>query len=91
MAPQDPPHPMAEITALHAPRPPRSGIVRATYTVPEVCDLLGLSRATVYTMLRSGTIPARRTGRRWIIARHRLGQWLNEDPPLASTGTEGHR
>jgi len=53
---------------------------RATYTVPEVAALLGMSRANTYALLASGEIPARRLGSRWIIPRHRFAQWLNDDP-----------
>src|SRR4051794_22350745 len=53
---------------------------RVTYTIPEVCALLGISRATAYAMLRAGEIPAMRLGSRWIIPRHRFACWLNSDP-----------
>jgi excisionase family DNA binding protein len=49
---------------------------RVTYTVPEVAALLGISRATTYVLLKSGEIPARRIGSRWIIARCRFNAWL---------------
>lgn len=52
-------------------------VSRATYTVPEVAELLGLSRATTYVLLRQGEIPARRIGCRWIIARRRFDAWLD--------------
>jgi excisionase family DNA binding protein len=51
--------------------------VRVTYTVPEIAALLGISRATVYAMLRAGEIPARRVGSRWIIACRRFNIWLD--------------
>jgi excisionase family DNA binding protein len=49
-----------------------------------------LSRATVYTLLRTGELPARRVGTRWIIARHRFDTWLNAEPaaPVADDRTE---
>ena len=50
---------------------------RITYTVPEVATLLGISRATTYVLLKSGEIPARRVGSRWIIARCRFNAWLD--------------
>jgi excisionase family DNA binding protein len=62
-------------------------VVRATYTISEVCSLLGISRATAYTMLRAGEIPARRLGSRWIIPRHRLDTWLNAEPAAEPTST----
>ena len=53
---------------------------RVTYTVPEVAGLLGISRATAYNLLRTGEIPARRIGSRWIIACRRFDCWLQGDP-----------
>jgi excisionase family DNA binding protein len=55
------------------------GGCRVTYTAPEVAEMLGISRATVYVLLRSGEIPARRVGSRWIIARRRFDSWLDGD------------
>lgn len=83
---------LATVTSLPV-RPGAPGHTRrATYTVAEVADLLGMSRATVYVLLSAGQIPARRIGSRWIIARHRFDTWLNDTPtPLTSTGTETHR
>lgn len=51
---------------------------RVTYTVPEVSALLGISCATTYTLLRTGQIPARRVGSRWIIARRLFNTWLDQ-------------
>ena len=53
---------------------------RVTYTVPEVATLLGISRATAYSLLRTGEIPARRIGSRWIIACRRFDRWLQDEP-----------
>jgi excisionase family DNA binding protein len=53
---------------------------RVTYTVAEVAALLGISRATAYVLLRTGEIPARRIGSRWIIAYRRFDCWLDGDP-----------
>lgn len=50
---------------------------RVTYTVTEVAILLGISRANTYLLLKSGEIPARRLGSRWIIPRHRFHDWLD--------------
>ncbi|PPK94221.1 excisionase family DNA binding protein [Kineococcus xinjiangensis] len=88
------PHPnlaLASVTRLSNYRATPVSVARATYTVAEVCGVLGLSRATVYALLRAGELPARRVGSRWIIARHRFDTWLNEAPEpasLRSTGTE---
>jgi excisionase family DNA binding protein len=54
-----------------------SGVVRLTYTVDELAELLALSRGLTYASLRDGTIPAERVGRRWIISRRRVQAWLD--------------
>ena len=48
-------------------------------TVPELAELLGLSRASVYRGLASGEIPAARVECRWIIYRPRIEAWLMGD------------
>ena len=50
--------------------------VRAVYTVDEVSGLLGLSRGMTYELVRDGTIPAQRLGRRWVIPKARFDGWL---------------
>ena len=49
----------------------------AAYSVPEVAVLLRLHLGGVYELLRDGTIPAERLGRRWIISRVRFHGWLD--------------
>jgi excisionase family DNA binding protein len=62
---------MVEGTYFRPGRP-----VKLVYTVDEVAELLGLSRGLTYDLVRAGTIPAERVGRRWIIPRARLDAWL---------------
>jgi excisionase family DNA binding protein len=67
---------------------------RVTYTVTEVATLLGISRANSYVLLKSGEIPARRLGSRWIIPRHRFHNWLDTqclDNPADHFTAGGHR
>jgi excisionase family DNA binding protein len=67
---------------------------RVTYTVTEVATLLGISRANTYVLLKSGEIPARRLGSRWIIPRHRFHDWLDTqslDGPAGHATVGGHR
>lgn len=81
----------ATVTDLNTRRgltpPPR----RATYTIHEVAELLGICRASVYVRLGTGEIPARRIGKRWIIARTRFDAWLTEPDDISPTGTETWR
>lgn len=51
-------------------------LARAVYTVTEVAQLLGLSRSVTYDLVREGTIPAQRLGRRWVIPKGRFESWL---------------
>lgn len=45
-------------------------------SVDETATLLGLSRNTAFARVRDGTIPAIRCGRRWLIPRKRLEDFL---------------
>ena len=48
-----------------------------TYTVEEVARLLGISRGAAYTAVRTGVLPAVRLGRRWLVPRARLTEFLD--------------
>lgn len=50
---------------------------RLTYTVDEAAQVLGVSRGVAYDQVRSGEIPARRLGKRWVIPKSQLHAWLN--------------
>ena len=50
------------------------------YTVPHAAVLLGISAGLAYELVRTGEIPARRLGRRWIVPRARFHTWLNALP-----------
>ena len=52
-----------------------------TYTVDEVAALLGVARGVAYEGVRSGSIPATRVGRRWLIPRRRFHAWLDGTDP----------
>lgn len=50
------------------------------YTVPEVAQLLTISRNTAYAMVRDGQIPARKLGTRWVVPRKAFHAWLDATP-----------
>jgi len=50
---------------------------RRAYTPEEVARLLGIHLNSVYAMLRSGSLPAVRAGRRWLISKKRFEVWLD--------------
>lgn len=54
---------------------------RATLTVPELAQRLGLSESATYQALRRGEIPARRIGRRFIIWRDTIDRFFGEPAP----------
>ena len=59
-------------------------------SVSEVRELLGgISRNTVYSLLRQGQIPSVRCGRRILIPRQRLMRWLGiaPEPEQPTNGT----
>ncbi len=49
--------------------------MRTTITVPEISERLGICEETVYDMLRDGSIPNIRYGRRFIISRVAYERW----------------
>lgn len=49
-----------------------------TLTVPEVGEVLGISRAKVYDLARSEGFPSMRIGRRILVPRDKLIRWIDE-------------
>lgn len=49
---------------------------RLTYSIEETGRLLGLSRATTYTLANQGKLPVLRLGKRLIVPRQALEQML---------------
>lgn len=48
------------------------------YSVAQIADLLGLGLGLAYSLVRDGTIPARKLGSRWVIPCGAFHAWLNE-------------
>ena len=64
---------------------------RLTYTVPEVAELLGISRSSAYECVRRGDIPALTLGRRVVIAKTAIDALLGiatSDPEVPAVGEE---
>ena len=72
------PHPTADDTETG--NTPPATIGRAVYTVAETAELLSLSLGSTYALIRSGEIPAKKAGGRWLIPKRRLHQWLDQLP-----------
>lgn len=46
------------------------------YSVAEVAQLLNLALGGTYALVRSGDIPARKLGGRWVIPKQAFHEWL---------------
>ena len=53
-------------------------IETTTLSVAEMAKLIGISENTAYTYLENKTIPGRKLGKKWIITRSLIIQWMNE-------------
>jgi excisionase family DNA binding protein len=60
-------------------------------TPTEVCDILQVSKTTLYTWARSGLIPAFRVGSQWRFDADALEAWLKEDRPTITEGMNGRK
>jgi excisionase family DNA binding protein len=54
---------------------------RRTYTVTEAATVLGISRTSAYELVRAGTLPSLRLGRRIVIIRRALEELLDAPIP----------
>ncbi len=56
---------------------------RRTYTVPEVAEMLGISRSTAYVCIRRGEIPSLTLGRRVVISKMAFEAFLAAHTPAS--------
>lgn len=52
---------------------------KAVFNLKEAAAYLGISVPTLAMLLRSGKIPCRRAGKRWLIPRTALDTWLTNN------------
>lgn len=50
--------------------------------VQEVAEALGISRSYAYELMRNGTIPTVQLGRKRVVAKEKLNEWINEKSEL---------
>lgn len=62
-----------------------STVEKATLSVQEVSDMLDISISHAYEMLYQGELPARKLGKKWIISRQQITDWLNNGPAIPIT------
>lgn len=51
--------------------------VSEVFNLKQAAAYLGISVPTLAALLRSGLIPCRRAGQRWLISKSALDSWLN--------------
>lgn len=57
---------------------------KIAYRIEEAAQILGIHPSTVYELVRAGTLPHKRLGRRIIIPARALEEWINTPEPWAS-------
>jgi excisionase family DNA binding protein len=57
---------------------------RLTMTVPEVAEVVGISRAHAYELIRLGRIPSLRLGRRLVVPKKALEEFIERACTLGS-------
>ena len=62
---------------------------RQVLTVQECAEALGLSRGLTYEAVRSGRLPAVRVGRRWLVPKSTLDQFLASAKVRRQDATSG--
>ena len=68
----------------HAPRP-AAGRWPDVLDVPLTAQLLTVSADTVYDLLQRGDLPGRKVGRKWLITKTSVLQWLEQSAPPRTT------
>ncbi|MBR1703037.1 MAG: helix-turn-helix domain-containing protein [Lachnospiraceae bacterium] len=48
------------------------------FTIDQICEILHLSRSTVYKMFRKGDLPGRKIGGKWQINISKLKEYISE-------------
>ena len=91
------PRPPASATSPAPPQPslvePELAAERLAYSIEETARLTGLSRDLLYDQMRRGNLPYLKVGRRRLITRQHLRQFLGlpADPAAAQTTTAQKR
>lgn len=56
--------------------------MHSAYSVPEACHRLGVSKTTLYNLIREGDLPARKIGKRTIVLAADIDSFLSGLPTL---------
>ena len=50
---------------------------KMVYSTQEVAELLGISRSYAYELVRNGTIPSLKLGKKRLVPKQRFVEWIN--------------
>lgn len=75
-SPTDEPISQVQSTVSDRPRPEDFRTFEPTYTAQQVADMLGVSKSTVYNLLRSGEIASYKKGNRYIIKQQYVEEYI---------------
>lgn len=53
------------------------------YSINEVCEILQLTRRTIYTYIKEGRLKAIKIGKFWRVTEENLQEFINEGAPIA--------
>ena len=53
------------------------------YSINEVCEILQLTRRTIYTYIKEGRLKAVKIGKYWRVTKENLQEFINEGSPVA--------
>ena len=54
--------------------------IMEVFNLKQAAAYLGISVPTLAALLRSGEIPCRRAGQRWLLSKPALDDWLTQNP-----------
>lgn len=60
---------------------------KLTYSIPEVAQVLGVSRPTAYALANSKGFPVLNIGKRKVIPVEGLQEWIKKNSDISSKGT----
>lgn len=50
---------------------------KLVYSIRETAELLGISRSYAYELVRNGTIPTLKLGKKRLIPKEKFAEWVN--------------
>ena len=57
---------------------------KLVYSIQEVAELLGISKSYAYELVRRGTIPSLKLGKKRVIPKEKFKNWVNGEKELGN-------